>query len=143
MCLTSSACAYIKPAVDTSEKNRAEYEATAKKLRKLAEEGDVSAQDRLGLLFKVGMGVPQKQSYGQAKRWFEEAAKQAHAEAQVNLGTLYLHGENYEEDGLAEADAADGDHILIHTNGEELKVQALQGGEPFEVNKCPVSCSNP
>ena len=89
--LTSSACADFKPAVDTSENNRAEYEATAKELRKLAEEGNVTAQNGLGLLYKVGAGVPQ--NYGQAKKWFEEAAKQGHAEAQVNLGTLYLDGD--------------------------------------------------
>ena len=89
--VTSSACTPIRPAVDTSENNRPEHEAAAKELRKLAEEGNVSAQNGLGLLYKVGTGVPQ--SYGQAKKWFEEAAKQGHAEAQVNLGKLYLHGE--------------------------------------------------
>ena len=88
--LTSSACVAGKPAVDMSE-NRAESEATAKELRKLAQEGNVTAQNALGLLYKVGKGVPQ--SYGQAKKWFEEAAKQGHVEAQVNLGTLYLHGD--------------------------------------------------
>jgi hypothetical protein len=49
-CLTSSACATRKPAVDTTENHRAEYEATAKQLRKLAEEGNVTAQNGLGLL---------------------------------------------------------------------------------------------
>jgi TPR repeat protein len=87
---TSSACVAVKPAVDTSE-NRAKHEATAKELRKRAQEGNVTAQNGLGLLYKVGQGVPQ--SYGQAKKWFEEAAKLGHAEAQVNLGTLYLHGD--------------------------------------------------
>jgi len=91
VCLTSSACADIKLAVDTSENNRAEYEATAKELRKSAEEGNATAQNGLGLLYKEGAGVPQ--NYGQSKKWFEEAAKQGYAEAQVNLGTLYLHGE--------------------------------------------------
>lgn len=91
MCLTSSACVDIKPAVDTSKNNRAEYEATAKELRKSAEEGDASAQNRLGLLYDEGVGVPQ--DYRQAKEWFEKAAKQGHAGAQTNLGTLYLQGE--------------------------------------------------
>jgi TPR repeat protein len=91
VCLTSSACADIKSAVDTSENNRAEYEAIAKELRKLAEEGNTTAQNGIGLLYREGAGVPQ--NYGQAKEWFEEAAKQGHAEAQVNLGTLYLHGD--------------------------------------------------
>src|SRR5512146_950160 len=90
VCLTMSACADIKPAVDTSKNNRAEYEATAKELRKSAEEGDASAQNTLGLLYHEGTGVPQ--DYRQAKQWFEMAAKQEHAGAQVNLGTLYLQG---------------------------------------------------
>ena len=91
VCLTSSACADITPAVDTSQTNRAEDEATAKEVRKSAEEGDASAQYRLGLLYDGGVGVPQ--NYRQAKEWFEKAAKQGHVGAQVNLGTLYLQGE--------------------------------------------------
>jgi len=91
ICLTSSACADTMPAVDRAENNRAEYETTAQELRKSAEKGNVVAQNGLGLLYKVGAGVPQ--SYGQAKQWFEEAAKQGHAESQVNLGILYLHGD--------------------------------------------------
>jgi TPR repeat protein len=90
VCLTSSACADIKPSVDTAEIDRAEDETTVKEFRKLAEEGSVTAQNGLGLLYKVGAGVPQ--NYVQAKKWFEEAAQQGHAEAQVNLGTLYLEG---------------------------------------------------
>ena len=89
--LTSSACTGIKPPVNTSGQNRGDKENVAKDLRRLAEEGNASAQNRLGLLFKEGAGVPQ--SYGQAKKWFEEAAKQGHTEAQVNLGTLYLNGD--------------------------------------------------
>jgi len=90
VCLTSSACADITPAVDTSQTNRAEDEATAKEVRKSAEEGDASAQYRLGLLYDGGVGVPQ--NYGQAKEWFEKAAKQGHVGAQADLGTLYLQG---------------------------------------------------
>jgi uncharacterized protein len=91
VCFTISACADIEPAVDTSTKMRAEFEATAKELRKSAEGGDASAQNKLGILYYEGKGVPQ--DYRQAKQWFEEAAKQGHAGAQTNLGTLYLHGE--------------------------------------------------
>ena len=87
VCLASFACG-TKPPLDASENHRAESEAAAKELRKLAEEGNVTAQNRLGLFYKFGKGVPQ--NYGQAKRWFEEAAKQGHAEAQINLGMLYL-----------------------------------------------------
>jgi TPR repeat protein len=91
VCLTSSACADISPAVDTSRNDRAEDEATAKEVRKSAEEGNASAQYRLGLLYEGGVGVPQ--DYRQAKEWFEKAAKQGHVGAQADLGMLYLHGE--------------------------------------------------
>jgi TPR repeat protein len=91
VCLTSSACADIKPAVDTSKNNRAEAEATANALHISAEKGDASAQYRLGQRYDEGVGVPQ--DYRQAKEWFEKAANQGHVGAQVNLGTLYLLGE--------------------------------------------------
>jgi TPR repeat protein len=90
VCLTGSACADSQPAVDTSRNNRAEDEATAKEVRKSAEEGDSSAQYRLGLLYEGGVGVPQ--NYKKAKEWFEKAAKQGHVGAQADLGTLYLQG---------------------------------------------------
>ena len=90
VCLTSSACTDMTPAVATSQNNRAEEEATAKEVRKSAEEGNASAQYRLGLLYDGGVGVPQ--DYRQAKEWFEKAAKQGHVGAQADLGTLYLQG---------------------------------------------------
>jgi len=90
VCLTSSACTDITPAVDTSQNNLAEAEATAKVVRKSAEEGNASAQYRLGLLYNGGVGV--SQDYAQAKEWFEKAAKQGHVGAQSDLGTLYLQG---------------------------------------------------
>ena len=90
VCLTSSACADMTPAVATSQNHRAEDEATAKEVRKSAEEGNASAQHRLGLLCVAGVGVPQ--DYRQAKEWFEKAAKQGHAGGQADLGTLYLQG---------------------------------------------------
>ena len=90
VCLTTSACTSIEPAVDTTHTNRAEYEAAANALRKSAEARDAYAQNKLGLLYSEGAGVPQ--DYREAKRWFEKAAEQGYAEAQVNLGTLYLQG---------------------------------------------------
>lgn len=91
VCLISSACANTTPAGETSKTDRAKLEATTTELRKSAEAGDASAQNRLGLLYDEGVGVPQ--DYRQAKEWFEKAAKQGHAGAQTNLGTLYLQGE--------------------------------------------------
>ena len=97
LCLIISACADVEPAANISptSKNREDYEAAAKELRKSAEGKDAAAQNRLGLLYNEGHGVPQ--DYGQAKHWFEKAAEQGHVEAQVNLGMLYLLGQGAPE----------------------------------------------
>lgn len=57
---------------------------------KRAEAGNLDAQNRLGVLYSEGRGVPQ--NYLEAKDWFKKAADQGHADAQVNLGTLYSLG---------------------------------------------------
>lgn len=88
MCLTSSACTKSRPAVDTSQHDRAV--AQAQELRQSAEAGDASAQYRLGLLYGEGRGLPQNPL--RAKEWCEMAAMQGHAGAQLYLGTLYLEG---------------------------------------------------
>ncbi len=59
-------------------------------LHKLAEAGNMDAQNQLGLLYYDGRGVPQ--NFTQASVWFRKAAERGHAGAQVNLGTLYLSG---------------------------------------------------
>jgi len=63
---------------------------TAKHLHKLAEAGNLDAQNQLGLLYHDGRGVPQ--NFKQASVWFKKAAEQGHTGAQVNLGTLYFLG---------------------------------------------------
>jgi TPR repeat protein len=108
-CLTISACADVDTAttpdmnlVIANALNRSAEEgnATANDLRKLAKAGNAAAQNRLGLLYHDGQGVPQ--SYEGAKHWFTKAAEQGHAGAQVNLGTIYLVGHGfYQSDQLA------------------------------------------
>src|SRR5262245_5096499 len=95
VCLTSSACHNTKPAVDTSQNERAV--AQAKELRKSAEAGDASAQYRLGLLYGEGKGIPRDSL--QAKEWVEMAAMQGHPGAQLHLGTLYLEGNGAPQSG--------------------------------------------
>ena len=85
-----SACADNKPAVQASS-DEYRLEESTKELRKLAERGDATAQNDLGLRYYEGKGVPQSQT--KAKEWFDKAVEQGHPGAQVNLGTLYLRGE--------------------------------------------------
>ena len=65
----------------------------------LAEAGHADAQNGLGGLYHMGMGVPQ--NYAEAARWYRWAAEQGDADAQFSLGVLYDHGlgvpQNYAE----------------------------------------------
>ncbi len=94
-CVTGTAETPDMNVVFANELNRSAEEgnATANDLRKLVEAGNATAQNRLGLLYHDGQGVPQ--SYDQAKHWFTKAAEQGHAGAQVNLGTIYLVGHGF------------------------------------------------
>ena len=65
-------------------------------LTKLAEQGDASAQFKLGLLYKEGLGVPQDDA--EAVNWYRKAAEQGHADAQFNLGVKYAGGRGVPED---------------------------------------------
>jgi ATP-dependent protease ClpP protease subunit len=69
---------------------RGEYETAYRLLSPLAEQGDLAAQFKLGVLFENGLGVAQ--DYAEAARWYMKAAQQGDAEAQYNLALLYEKG---------------------------------------------------
>jgi uncharacterized protein len=96
VCVAISGCAEIEAPTTT----RGIEEATVTALRKSAEQGNATAQNRLGLLYNRGQGVPQDRLL--AKQWFEKSAEQGDAGAEVNLGTLYLLGQGaLESDQMA------------------------------------------
>ena len=64
--------------------------------RKAAEQGNVSAQYNLGLMYKNGFGVAK--DYGEAVRWYRKAAEQGHAAAQNSLGYMYQYGYGVKKD---------------------------------------------
>ncbi|MBM4228762.1 MAG: hypothetical protein FJ164_13645 [Gammaproteobacteria bacterium] len=55
-----------------------------------AEAGSTAAQNALGTLAYLGLGVPR--DYTVARTWFEKAALAGDAHAQRNLGSLFRHG---------------------------------------------------
>jgi uncharacterized protein len=65
----------------------------------LAEQGDASAQIRLGIMYEFGLGVPQDDAA--AVRWFRLAADQGDADAQYNLGNMYANGRGVPQDYAA------------------------------------------
>ena len=107
VCLTIPACAaqtyserdISAEAAEAFSKSDEEGNATANDLRRLADAGNADAQNRLGLLYHDGQGVPV--SYQRAKHWFRKAAEQGHAGAQVNLGTLYFLGDGFDQSDQA------------------------------------------
>ena len=58
--------------------------------RKAADQGDVSAQANLGIMYFEGRGVPQ--DYEQAASWARKASDNGNAAAQENLAVAFDHG---------------------------------------------------
>ena len=54
--------------------------------RALADKGDLDAAFNLAQAYRLGRGVPADS--GEAKKWFEKAARSGHLDAQVSLGLL-------------------------------------------------------
>ena len=63
--------------------------------KRLAEQGDASAQYFLGFIYENGLGVPEDDV--EAVRWWLLAAEQGHAFAQYNLGNMYDSGRGVPE----------------------------------------------
>jgi len=71
--------------------------ATAMRLFRLAaDQGDVSSQYDLGLMYAKGLGV--SKDYVLAVRWFRLASDQGYAPAEYSLGVAYETGEGTDKD---------------------------------------------
>ena len=55
-----------------------------------AKQGEAYAQYNLGVMYDVGMGVPENDA--EAVKWYRKAADQGLAVAQTNLGLMYENG---------------------------------------------------
>ena len=79
--------------------DRGDYTTALRFYRHMASEGDVRAQDTLGLMYENARGV--RQDYVAAMQWYRKAAEQGDPAAQFNLGNLYHDGrgatQNYAE----------------------------------------------
>jgi TPR repeat protein len=65
---------------------------TVRLIQMAAVDGDAIAQDRLGIMYAKGIGVPQ--NFVKAERWFIKAANQRYPDALFNLSVLYRVGPN-------------------------------------------------
>ena len=75
---------------------RKDYRTAFAGFKRLAEQGNASAQFGLGLMYADGQGVPKDER--QAVVWYRKAAEQGDAMAQVNLGVSYAQGQGVPKD---------------------------------------------
>jgi uncharacterized protein len=69
---------------------RGDYTTALRLFRPLANQGNASAQLRLGFMYYSGQGVPQ--NYAEAMKWSRLAADQGDPDAQLNVGIMYAKG---------------------------------------------------
>jgi len=77
-----------------------DYSTAFSLYEKLSEEGDVSAQFSLAMMYDAGLSV--SQDYKQAFYWYKKAAEQGVAQAQYNIGIMYINGEYRDKDSIKE-----------------------------------------
>ncbi len=106
---------------------RQDYATELRKIRSIAEQGDVEMQVALGAMYQLGLGVAQ--DYNTAFKWYRKAAEQEHAGAQHLLGSMYRNGQGVAQDykaafkwisKAAEQGNADAQHFLgsMYRNGQ-------------------------
>ena len=89
VCLAVPAWADYQAGMDAY--NGGDYATALREWRPLAEQGDPSAQFRLGSLYENGDGVPR--DFAKARQWYEKAAAQGEAKSQFYLGIQSAYGE--------------------------------------------------
>ena len=77
-------------------RDRKDYATALRLFRSLAEQGDVTAQTRLGDMYEQGQSVPQ--DYALAVLWYRRAADQGFKVAQWLVGTYYQTGYGVQQD---------------------------------------------
>jgi TPR repeat protein len=75
---------------------RKNYSTAFQLFRSLAEQGDATAQTRLGQMYENGEGVPE--DYALAALWYRRAADQGSKVAQWLLGSKYQFGSGVQQD---------------------------------------------
>ena len=83
--LAAAGCGGEKTALQAFEEG--DYQTAYSLFKPRAEAGDSEAQNYLGVLYYLGLGV--RRNWPQALRWYEQAAKQGDPKAQLNYGLMF------------------------------------------------------
>jgi TPR repeat protein len=67
-----------------------DYEMAFNEFQSLAEAGNAEAQNKLGMMYQRGIGIPQDPA--EALKWYRRAADDGYTFAQYNLGAMYQKG---------------------------------------------------
>jgi len=92
--LTPPAWADFQAGLEAAD--RGDYHTAVKEFQLSAERGDVKARYNLGVMYQLGLGVPQDDQ--EAVRWYRLAAEQGDASAQFKLGIMYDKGKGVLKD---------------------------------------------
>ena len=76
--------------------DRGDYVTAVRGFLVHAEQGDATAQYKLGVMYNYGWGVPE--DHAEAVKWYRKAAEQGDADAQFNLGVMHAAGEGVLKD---------------------------------------------
>lgn len=68
-----------------------QYESAAKQFAPLAEAGDAVAQEKLGVMYFYGRGVPEDEA--RALQWARRSADQGNLDAMFFIGNMYVFGD--------------------------------------------------
>jgi len=113
-----------------------DYATALREWTPLAEQGNASAQHKMGWMYRKGKGVPQDDKT--AVKWYRLAAKQGYAGAQNNLASMYANGHGVPQDYKTAVKwfrlaAEQGiDPSLIQRNLKRMKAQLVFAG----IDKC-------
>jgi TPR repeat protein len=77
--------------------DKEDYKTAFNEFLPLANQGDVDAQNKIGVLYNYGLGVIEDDE--KAVQWYTKAANQGYGRAQNNLGMMYEDGEGVLKDG--------------------------------------------
>jgi TPR repeat protein len=72
------------------------YAVALQELQPPANQGDAKSQFLLGVMYGMGLGVPQ--DYGASLMWLSNSAHQGNANAQACLGVMYFEGRGVNQD---------------------------------------------
>ena len=93
---TSVGTKELNTASSNDDKNEVNADDNAKKLRRLAAEGDAESQYELGVALMIEAPLGSGENAAKSFDWFRKAAEQGLAVAQNELGRCYLNGEGVE-----------------------------------------------